>query len=212
MNYIELRSSIQDYLENRETSFVNMIPNIVQRAEQRIYNDAQLPVLKAQTTISTVANTNTVTVPNDLITVYSFKVQSGTMFSDMFMRDADYIRAMYPSTADVGVPESYGIVNHNTYILGPTPAAVYTLHLDYMRYPTSIVTASTTWLGDKYEAVLLAACLLEGAVYSKLDPNDIANYDQAYAASLQGLANVGIKVSRQNKFMMTKSSGPERSQ
>ena len=46
MNYTQLSAAIQDYTQNYETEFVNNIPVFVEQAEQRIYNNVQIPSLR----------------------------------------------------------------------------------------------------------------------------------------------------------------------
>ena len=46
MTYAELKSSIQDYLQNTETTFVADLPTIIQQAEERILKLVRLPVFR----------------------------------------------------------------------------------------------------------------------------------------------------------------------
>ena len=46
MTYSELKSLIQDYLQNTETSFVSNINNIIKQAEERILKTVKLPVFR----------------------------------------------------------------------------------------------------------------------------------------------------------------------
>lgn len=212
MNYTELTNEVINYLENRETTFVSSLPSIIRRAEKRIYNDAQIPASKKQATTSVAFGLNTSTVPTDLIAVYSLYADNESdIYEPVFQREADYIRAMYPSLSVRGTPEAYAMLDNINIVLGPAADQAYTLRWDYMAYPTSIVDATTTWVGDNFESVLLTAAILEGAIYSKMSQQDIATYDNAYGQSLAALANAGIRVSRQSKFVI-KSSTPEKTQ
>ena len=46
MTYAELKSAIQDYLQNSETTFVNDLPTIIKQAEERILKTVRLPVFR----------------------------------------------------------------------------------------------------------------------------------------------------------------------
>ena len=46
MTYSELKSLIQDYLQNTETSFVSNINNVIKQAEERILKTVKLPVFR----------------------------------------------------------------------------------------------------------------------------------------------------------------------
>lgn len=43
MTYSELKSLIQNYLENNETTFVSNLPDIIKQAEERIVKSVKLP-------------------------------------------------------------------------------------------------------------------------------------------------------------------------
>jgi len=73
-------------------------------------------------------------------------------------KDVNYIRAAYPNpTTDVGAPRYYAlfgpalvgnaITTELTFLLGPTPDAVYTVELHFYYYPVSIVQAVISTLG-----------------------------------------------------------------
>jgi len=77
-------------------------------------------------------------------------------------KDVNFIREAYPLSAYAAEPKHYAIfgpnssnVNELTFIVGPTPNANYRAELHFYYYPESIVTASTTWLGDNFDSTLL---------------------------------------------------------
>jgi len=43
MNYAGLKTAIQNYLQNTETTFTDTLDTIIQQAEERILNVVQLP-------------------------------------------------------------------------------------------------------------------------------------------------------------------------
>ena len=50
MTYSELKSLIQNYLQNTETTFVNDLPKIIEQAEERILKTVRLPVFRKNVT------------------------------------------------------------------------------------------------------------------------------------------------------------------
>ena len=46
MTYAELKSAIQNYLQNSETQFVSDLPTIIKQAETRILKTVKLPVFR----------------------------------------------------------------------------------------------------------------------------------------------------------------------
>ena len=76
MNYTELSQAIQDYTENTETSFVNNIPTFVRQAEEKILRTVLIPELRKAATGSTLANSQYLARPSDMIAVYSIALQN----------------------------------------------------------------------------------------------------------------------------------------
>lgn len=46
MTYAELKSLIQNYVQNTETTFVSDLPNLIKQAEERILKTINLPVFR----------------------------------------------------------------------------------------------------------------------------------------------------------------------
>ena len=71
MNYTELTQAIKDYTENTETTFVNNIASFVKQAEQRIYNEVQIPYLRKNVTGAATASNKYLQTPTDFLAAYS---------------------------------------------------------------------------------------------------------------------------------------------
>ena len=56
MTYSELKSLIQNYLENTETTFVSDLPQIIKQAEERILKSVKLPNFRKNVTGSLTAS------------------------------------------------------------------------------------------------------------------------------------------------------------
>ena len=158
MNYTELSNAIQAYTENTEASFIAEIPVFVQQAEQRIYNTVQFPSLRKNVTGATTANNKYLACPSDFLAPYSMAVVDGTLatgtYEYLLNKDVNYIRQAYPQANDVGLPKYYALfgaqtndANELSFILGPTPDAVYPVELHYYYYPSSIVQGIVTSVG-----------------------------------------------------------------
>jgi hypothetical protein len=78
-----------------------------------------------------------------------------------------------------------------TIIVGPTPDATYTYHLNYGSYPESIVVAGTTWLGNNFDAALLNGALIEAIRFMKGEQADVANYEKLYMQAMSLLKTLG---------------------
>jgi hypothetical protein len=92
------------------------------------------------------------------------------------------------------------ITNELSFILGPTPNAAYDIELHYYFYPESIVTASTTWLGDNFDTVLLYGSLLEAASFMKSDVDIMKSYNDRYNEAMLLAKRLGDGLERQDAY------------
>ena len=76
MNYATLVALLQDYTQNSSTEFVAAIPDIVQLAEDRIYQSVQIPALKRNATSNFLLGNKYLAVPDDFLAGY-FHIQQG---------------------------------------------------------------------------------------------------------------------------------------
>ena len=88
------------------------------------------------------------------------------------------------------------------FILGPTPAAAYTVELHYFYLPESITTAASgrTWLGDNFDSVLFYGALVESATYMKQEQDIVALYNQKYQEALALAKRLGDGMERQDAY------------
>ena len=226
MNYATLFKTVQGYLENDFPSFTGadssgsgtatltakqQIDTFIQQAEQRIYNSVQFPSLRKNVTGVTQANNRYLSCPTDFLAPYSMAVIDGTgVYEYLLNKDVNYIRAAYPNPATTGIPRYYAIfgptvasgviTDELSFILGPTPNTIYSVELHYYYYPESIVTASTTWLGDNFDSVLLYGALLEGYTFMKGEADVIANYMKRYEEAMMLAKRLGDGMERRDAY------------
>jgi len=113
-------------------------------------------------------------------------------------KDVNFIREAYPLTALASEPKHYAIfgpqsndVNELTFIVGPTPSSAYKAELHYYYYPESIVTATTTWLGDNFDSVLLYGTICEAFVYMRQEADMMKLAQDRYVQAIALLKNLG---------------------
>ena len=187
MNYAALVTAIEDMVENFDTTFVSNIPIFVQNAEKKIYNMVDLPVNQAVTAPTITMGSRSVTAPADFLSVFNFSLTVSGSNVNLLNKDPEFITEAYPDATITGVPKYYAILNETTLYLGPTPAAAYTASLEYFRYPTSIVTAGTTWLGNNYDQVLLYGAVIEAYTFMKGSPDMLKQYTDMFNGHLKPL-------------------------
>jgi len=202
VNYSQLSTLIQDYCESTETSFVANIPTFVQLAEERIYNSVQIPAIRKNVTGTMTINFQYFSLPSDWLSTFSLAVIDPTTgeYEYLLNKDVNFIRASYPPPNSYGKPQYYAIWNNSSMILGPTPDLAYTAELHYYYYPPSIVTNSTSWLGDNFETVLLYGSLREAYTYLKGEADMMQYYDQKYQEAVAQLKRLGDGLDRQDAY------------
>ncbi len=202
MNYSQLSTLIQDYCESTEQSFVANIPTFVQLAEERIYNSVQIPAIRKNVTGTMTINFQYFSLPSDWLSTFSLAVIDPTTgeYEYLLNKDVNFIRASYPPPNSYGKPQYYAIWNNSSMILGPTPDLAYTAELHYYYYPPSIVTSSTSWLGDNFETVLLYGSLREAYTYLKGEADMMQYYDQKYQEAVAQLKRLGDGLDRQDAY------------
>jgi hypothetical protein len=187
----------------------------VRQAETRIYNSAQIPALRKNVTGTVSANNQYLSAPSDFLAVYSMAVISNATqaYEYMLDKDVNFIRAAFPIKTDTGTPQYYAlfgptttntdpaiVTNELSFIVGPTPDALYYVELHYYYYPESIVTAGTTWLGDNFDPALFYGALREAYLFMKGEQDLIANVEAKYAEAMGQLKRLGDGLERQDAY------------
>jgi len=202
VNYSQLSQLIQDYCQSTETSFVANIPTFVELAEERIYNSVQIPAIRKNVTGTMTQNFQYFQLPVDWLSTFSLAVIDPTTgeYEYLLNKDVNYIRQAYPPPNSYGKPKYYAIWDDTSMIIGPTPNLAYTAELHYYYYPTSIVSANTSWLGDNFETVLLYGSLREAYIYLKGEQDMMQYYDQKYMEAVAQLKRLGDGLDRQDAY------------
>jgi hypothetical protein len=226
MTYTELIAAIQSYTENTfpETyladgstvSSTTQLNTFITQAEQRIFNTVQFPSLRKNVTGVTSSGNKYLSCPADFLSSYSLAViDASGVYEYLLNKDVNFIRQAYPQPTDTALPKYYAlfgptttndpspvITNELSFILGPTPDAVYGVELHYYYYPESITTAASgqTWLGDNFDTVLLYGSLVEAYTFMKGEQDVIALYDAKYKEALAMAQRLGDGLERSDAY------------
>ncbi len=193
--YAQLKSAIQNYADNAETTFVASIPDFIESAEQTILNSIDLQYFRKNVTGVT-SGTGTdpyLQVPSDYLASFSLSVLNGTTKEFLLEKDVNFVQSFNPTSA-TGVPRYYAYFDINNFILAPTPAAVYTAELHYFYRPNSLTAAGengTTWLSENAPNAMLYGSLIEAYVFMKGEPDVMKMYNDRFVESLLRLKEYG---------------------
>ena len=191
MNYASLKTNIADICETTFTA--DQLAMFTQQAEEKILLAVDIPALRKLDDGPLSGTNKLYTLPTDYLYTYSIAIVNSSTHTFLLNKDVNFLHEAYPinTSAHHGVPKFYAQYSETQIQLVPTPDANYELEHIYGYYPTSIVTGSTSWLGDNASAALLNGALIEAARFQKAEADVIANYDKMFGLSLELLKNFG---------------------
>jgi hypothetical protein len=199
MDYTTLKSTVNDITEN--TTPDPQLDIFTAQVEQKIYNTVQFPALRKNVTGTMTTGNTYLSTPTDFLFPYSLSVIDGIGDHHYLLnKDVNFIREAYPQTTPNAIPKYYALFDDDSLILGPAPDANYSVQLHYGYYPESIVTASTTWLGDNFDNALLNGVLVEVLRFQKGEPDLVAMYDKMYIEAITLLKTLADGKLRQDSY------------
>ena len=201
--YTTLKSAIQDYTQNTESTFVADLGTMIKQAEDRIVKSVELPNFRKNVTGSLTSGNQYLSTPSDYLYPFSLAVlDSDSAYTYLLSTDVSFIREAYPSASSTGVPKHYAQFDDNSFIVGPTPNANLTAELHYYYIPQSITESSdgTSWLGTNAPELLLYGSLLEAYTFMKGEPDIMVNYEKRFQEALQRLTLLSDGYNRKDAY------------
>ena len=190
-----LKTAIQDYAENDETTFVNHLNDFIKAAEERIFKNIQLSFFIKNSTGSMTSSNQFLALPTDYLASFSLSFTNASnekVFLDL--KDTDYVQSYNPNPNTTGTPKYYAVFDINNFIIAPTPDSSYSVELHYYYRPASLTAGSesgTTWLSTNAPFALLYGSLLEAYTYMKGEADVMQEYEKRFAEAVISLKNFG---------------------
>ena len=185
-----LQDDIRNYTEVDSLVLSDTIlTTIIKNAENKIYREVDSDDNRFYATSNLATGNRYVTIPSDLrfiryVQLTDTNVTPNTQ-SFLEKRDTSFMAEYYntPGTQS-GIPKYYANWDANFWVVAPTPDSTYLITLAYTKQPDTITsgTASTagTYVSNKYQDLLLYACLVEAYGYLKGPVDMLQYYTQAY--------------------------------
>ena len=191
--FTTLKTAIQDYTDNAETTFVSQLSRFILNAEERILKECQLDVFRKSVEGNLTSSTKFLAKPTDFLAPYSLSVINSSKNEFLLYKHVTFLQDYTPNPATTGIPLYYGDWDDSTFLIAPTPSSSLNVELHYFFRPESITTASsgTTWLGDNAELALLYASLVEAYTFMKGEQDLMALYNGRFQEALQWWKNLG---------------------
>ena len=207
-----LRTDIRSYTEVGSNVLTDDILNtIIVNSENRIYREVDSDQDRFYATSNAVIGNRYVTIPDDLrfIRYVQFKDTEGNQFY-LEQRDTSFMAEYYstPGTQAVDIPKYYANWDEEFWVVAPTPDKTYGITISYDKEPETITdTTSTpppatngTYLSNKYQDLLLYACLVNTFAYLKGPQDMLQYYQQAYKEALESYAIEQIGIRRRDEY------------
>ena len=193
--FATLKTAIQDYTENSETTFVNNLSNFIKVAEERILKNVQLSNFRKNASAAFTSSNEFLACPTDFLTPFSLSFtdsSSNKIFLDY--KDVNFIQTFTPNSSTTGSPRFYALFDTDNFIVAPTPSASFAVELHYYYRPNSLTAGAdsgSTWLSTNAPNALLYGALMEAYTFMKGEQDVMANYAQRFTEAVQSLKLYG---------------------
>ena len=209
-----LRTDIRNYTEVSSTVLSDsVLATMIKNAENKITRAIDTDQNVFYATSNAIVGNRYVTIPSDLraIRYVQFKDQAGNQFY-LEQRDTSFMAEYYstPETSAVDIPKYYANWDETYWVVAPTPDKTYDITLAYDKEPVSITNTTLptaapaatngTYLSNKYQDLLLYACLVNAYGYLKGPQDMLQYYTKAYTEALESYAIEQIGIRRRDEY------------
>jgi len=191
--YAQLKTAIQDFAENTETSFVTHLPDFIRAAEDRIFKLVDLEVFRKNATSNLTSSDPYLSVPSDYLSAFSMSITRDSAKEFLLQKDVNYLQEYNPNPATTGVPKYYAFFDIDNFILAPTPDSNYAVELHYYYRPASLTAgpdSGTTWLSENAPNALLYGSLVEAYIYMKGEQDVLGMYEKQFQEALSRIKDL----------------------
>jgi len=214
MTLAELKTLIQNYVENDETTFVATLNDMIINTEERIFELIQFDFFRKNVTGSLTIGNTYLTTPSDFKLSFSLAIIDGD-------NDYHYLDKKHPSfmreysndavaISERGRPLYYGdfdkdlstaVDNGSTLIVSPVPDQDYSVELHYLHKPSSLTSQTTgTWISQNARNALLYGCLIEAYTFMKGAPEIQVLYETRFGQEITRLKNEAEARGRRDEY------------
>jgi len=191
--FAELKTAIQDYVDNTETTFVNHLSDFIKASEERIFKNVDLELFRKNVTSAMTSSDKFVSIPSDYLSSFSLQITTAGSESFLLQKDVNFLQEAFDGSASTGLPRYYAVFDINNFIVAPTPNSNYAIELHYYYRPTSLTAGAdsgTTWLSTNAPFALLYGSLVEAYTYMKGEPDIMQQYEKRFNDQLVRLKDL----------------------
>ena len=182
-DYTFLVNDIKEACENEGTEFLDYIPKMVNRAEERLTKDLDDYGLVSYTSVA--VGSRIVTLPTGTRIVKNINITANGTRINLLQRTDEFINDYWPVIASTGEPKYYAPRNNSTVLIAPTPSSAFDGEVVHVSRPTTLTSADpTTYFSDLAYDLLFFASMVEAMLFQKDFPGATL-YEQKYNQVLE---------------------------
>jgi len=182
ITYADLTSALQNLLVDNSggtasTDFTNILPRMIEYAENRIYASLNFINTRTQDVTTTfTSGSRNITLPTAIIgiveglsaiTPAGNSPSAGTR-NNLERVSLDFIDLAYPVESTTGVPQYFALLSDTVAVVAPTPAATYKAEFTGIFRPAPLSGSNTTtYISTYYPALMEAACMVFGTMWQR---------------------------------------------
>jgi len=192
--FAQLKTAIQDYTDNSESSFVSHLSDFIKASEERIFKSVDLEIFRKNVTSSFTSSDKFLTIPSDYLSTFSMQITTAGSEAFLLQKDVNFLQEAYSGSTSTANPRYYAQFDEDNFIVAPTPNSNYAIELHYYYRPTSLTAgadSATTWLSDNAPFALLFGALVDAYIFMKGEPDLIQQYEKRFIDQLTRLKDYG---------------------
>ena len=140
-----LRTSLKEYTENTETSFVNNLDLFIRLAEERILKNVQLNVFEKNVSGTMTTSNQYLACPSDFLAPNALTITNSSEYTYLQFKEKEFIQTFTPNASTTGVPRFYAQFDVDNFVIAPTPDSGYTVNLSYFYRPASLTDSTISF-------------------------------------------------------------------
>jgi len=195
-NYTYLVNDIIQATENDGAEFIAYIPNMINRAEERLTLNLDDSGLVLTTAVALSAGTNTFTLPTGTRVIKNIFIEDSGTKINLLQRTDEFINDYWPVSASTGTPKYYARQTNTRILFAPTASATYSGKIVYTARPTTLTSATpTNYFTDFCYDALFYASMIEAANFMK-NYSTTSVYEAQYSNAIEALRNQARRTRR----------------
>ena len=209
-----LQDDIRNYTEVGSTVFSDaVLSKFIINAENKIYRSFDADLERFYYTSNMIIGNRYVSIPADLRVIRYIQLtdDSGNQ-TFLEQRDPSFMAEYYatPSSSSTSIPKYYANWDENYWVVAPTPDTAYAITMAFNKEPASLTSTTLpagtpaatngTYVSNKYQDLLLYACLVNAYGYLKGPMDMIQLYQGQYKEALETYATEQMGRRRRNEY------------